>query len=107
MVIDGYSIILHFNVADYHSHLVETVQIIGKNNPFLPFNLVLKIARRFLGNSHLNITEFLKDNRKIYCWTICLDRRGRPIPNQHGRVNPLSYEGFQYNYIEQTQMRFY
>lgn len=110
VIVDGYEIILNFSKSDYTSanppHFTETLQIIGKNSAFLPFNMVVKLARRFLGNQHLSLLEILKDNRKIYCWTVCLDKRGCPIeqPNE-GRSLAMKFEGFEYEYMDPQKVR--
>ena len=40
-IVDGYSICLHFSKADYNSHYLETLQVLGKDIPFLPFCLIV------------------------------------------------------------------
>jgi len=107
VVVDGYEVMMHFSRADYRTHISETVQILGKNTAFLPFCVVVKVARKFLGNHHLGLVEFLKDNRKIYCWTITLDHRGRPISSPAEQTVTQKYEGFEYSYMSSSQVRFY
>jgi hypothetical protein len=106
-VVDGYEILIHFSRADHRAYVVETVQVLGKNTAFLPFCVVVKVARKFLGNHHLNLVEFFKDNRKIYCWTISLDHRGCPVPHQAEQVVPQKFEGFEYSYMPSSQIKFY
>jgi len=102
--IDGYDVVIHFNRANHETHFVESVQIYGKKSAFLPFTIVVKIARKFLGSHHLNLIEFLKDNRKIYCWTLMVDRRGRPMPSEFERTLQ-KHEGFQYSYVSKSQIK--
>ena len=108
VLVDGYSVILHYSKADYRTYYLETLQILGKNSPFLPFHLVVKIARKFLGNQKLTLVEPMRDNRKIYCWTVTLDRRGIAIdsPNQPP-VEAQSYDGFKYTYLDAQHINFY
>lgn len=106
--IDGYPIILHYQKADYEQHLMETLQIYGKNSPFLPFSLICKLAKRFLGPHHLSLVELFKENRKIYIWSVCVDRRGRPIPAPYDmETEECEYEGFNYLYMQPSQVNFY
>jgi hypothetical protein len=107
-IIDGYPIIIHYQKSDYEKHLMETLQIYGKNSPFLPFNLICKLAKRFLGSHHLSLIEIFKDNRKIYIWSVCVDRRGRPIPSPYElETEECDFEGFNYLYMHPSQVNFY
>jgi hypothetical protein len=107
-IIDGYPIMLHYQKADYDKHLMETLQIYGKSSPFLPFNLICKLAKRFLGPYHLSLVEIFKDNRKIYIWSVCVDRRGRPIPAPFDtETEECEFEGLDYLYMQPSQVNFY
>jgi len=104
-VVDGYDVVLYFSRADYKTHFLETVQIFGKTIPFLPFSLVTKIAKKFLGGHNLSLVELPGMNRKIYCWTVCLDTRGRPINSPYdGKVEMCDYEGFKYSHMQPDQV---
>ena len=108
MEVDGYSLVVHFNKADYEDYYLETFQILGENSPFLPFHLVVKLARKMLGGHHLSLVEFFQDNRKIYCWSVCLDRHGRPIPSPiESESKSCEFEGFEYKYMHPSQLNFY
>jgi hypothetical protein len=108
VVIDGYTMVLHYSKACYGEHYMETLQIIGKNSPFLPFNLVAKLAKRFLGAHHLALIEVFRDNRKIYCWTAMVDERGCPIPPVYEiESHVCTFEGMKYNYMDPRQVNFY
>ena len=107
-IVDGYSICLHFSKADYDAHYLETLQVLGKDIPFLPFCLIVKLARKFLGGHNLSLVELLKGNRKIYCWTLTVDRRGRPLPAIHEvESETCVYEGFEYSYLDPATVNFY
>jgi hypothetical protein len=107
-VVDGYPVVVHYSKADYRTHFLETVQILGKHVPFLPFSLVAKIARRFLGSNNLSLVELLKDSQKIYCWTVALDRRGRPIAGAHAEdAEVMKYDDFSYTYLDPSQVNTY
>lgn len=108
LFVDGYQVVLHFSKADYKTHFIETVQILGKNSPFLPFNLVSKIARKFLGSSNLCLVEIFRENRKIYCWTVASDRSGKPIPHPNDTdADEIEHEGFKFQHIDSNQVNFY
>jgi hypothetical protein len=108
VVIDGYNLILHYSKADYGGHFLQTLQVLGKFTPFLPFCLVCKIGKRFLGDKHLSLVELFRDNRKIYCWTLVTNRAGKPIqgPYQNDEETCV-YEGFEYRSVSPKQVNFY
>jgi hypothetical protein len=108
VIIDGIPLFLNYQKSDYKDYFVETVQIFGKNSPFLPFNIVCKIGKRFLGGHHLSLVEVFKDNRKIYIWSVCVDERGRPIALHNDiKTEQHEYEGFIYQYLQPNQIDFY
>ena len=106
--VDGYSAVIYFNRADYDDYYLETLQVYGKYTPFLPFPVVVKLALHILGGHHLRFTEFYQDGRKMYCWTVCLDKAGRPIENpDEPETEPRSFEGFEYRYLSPEQINLY
>lgn len=108
MVLDGYQVVLHFNKHDYGDHYLETFQILGKEIPFLPFCLTCKMAKKFLGNRYLSLIEVLRDNRKIYCWTLIRDKKGRPISHPFKQeAEHCSYDDLSYNYLHPDKINFY
>ena len=107
-IIDGYTLYVHYQKSDYDTYFLETIQIYNKFSPFLPFNLVCKIGQRFLGSHHLSLVELFKDNRKIYCWSVCVDDRGRPIPSPYElETEDCEFEGFNYSYMQPSQVHFF
>lgn len=106
--VDGYSVVFHLNRAKYNDHYLETFQVHNKYAPFLPFHLVAKLARRVLGGHHLSLVEFYQGEHKIYCWSVCLDDRGRPIDSPiKEKSKPAEFEGFRYVYITPEQLNLY
>lgn len=106
--VDGYNLILHYSKAEYEHNYVETLQILGKYSPFLPFGLVCRIGKRFFGEEYLSLVEIFKDNRKIYCWTLITDREGTAVPNPHqGELDRRIYEGFSYRLMNPSNVNFY
>lgn len=107
--VDGYKLQIHYNKADYGDKALITFQITGRNNPFLPFLLVLKVARKCLGDKYLSLLEIYRDKRKIYCWTLVQDNDGNPIqyPYEEDQVTHLEYGGFEYTYMNPNQAKYY
>lgn len=106
--VDGYTIVFHLNRALYGDHYLETFQIFNKYAPFLPFYLVTKLAKKVLGEHHLSLIEFYQDDHKIYCWSVCLDNRGRPILSPiKEQSKPRVFEGFEYMYMTPEQLNLY
>lgn len=108
MLIDGYALDIKFDKADYTDFFLESVQITGTNLPFLPFGLVVKIARHILGGHQLSLVEYFQENKKVYCWHVSLDDRGRPVPSLYeNKSRQCFYEGFEYLYIEAKELSFH
>jgi hypothetical protein len=106
--VDGYSVVIHFNKAFYGDYYLETFQVYNKNSPFLPFNLVTKLAKKVLGGHLLSLVEFYNYDHKIYCWTVCVDERGRPIPSPIQQKTKIkNFEGFEYSYMSPEQLNLY
>ena len=106
--VDGYTIVFHFNRAFYNDHYLETFQLYNKYSPFLPFQLVTKLAKRVLGGHMLSLIEFYQEDHKIYCWSVCLDGRGRPIPSPIKEQSKSKvFEGFEYHYMTPEQLNLY
>lgn len=98
VVVDGYDIILCFSKADYGDYFLESIQIQPYFFLYLPFNVVCKIGREFLGQKHISYIEFIKNGRKIYCWTR-KSRNGSSVPPEK-TTKPGSYEGFEFSIIQ-------
>lgn len=106
--VDGYSLVFHLNKAMYDGHYLETFQVHNKYAPFLPFHLVVKLARKVLGGHQLSLVEFYQGEHKIYCWSVCLDDHGRPIASPaNERFERRIFEGFEYKYIAPEQLNLY
>lgn len=106
--VDGYTVIFHLNRASYQDHYLETFQVYNKYAPFLPFCLVAKLAKKALGGHFLSLVEFYQDDHKIYCWSVCLDKRGRPIASPIKEQSKTRvFEGFEYMYMTPEQLNLY
>lgn len=95
ITVDGYDVVVNFSKSDYRKYFVESLQIQSSYSYFLPFTLVCKVARAFLGSENLCFADFIKNNKKIYCWTL-RTRNGKAI-SPSKKSEPTSYEGFEYN----------
>lgn len=106
--VDGYEIVLHYNKADHGDYYLETVQIYGQYVPFLPFSLVCKVARRFLGSKYLYLVELMQEHKKVYVWTVCVDKDGHPVKNpRQDEAEVLYFEGFEYRLMDPKSVQFY
>jgi len=103
--VDGYDVDIHYSKADYKSYYLESIQIMGKHVPFLPFFLVCKIARRVLGDEALSFIELFSDSNKVYCWTRSIDKVGNLLHPPQG--HECSYEDFNYACIKPNEVNFY
>ena len=107
VVIDGYSLFIHYQKSDYDEYHIETLQIHNLKSPFLPFNLICKIGKRFLGSKNLSLIEIYKEHRKIYVWSVCTDKSGNTIPiPQQNNMETCEFEGLQYTYMQPSNVDF-
>jgi hypothetical protein len=104
--IDGYEVNLHYSVADYGNHYLKSVQVWSSFFPFLPFNLICKVGKSFLGFESLSYVDFYKDNKKYYCWTLRCDKNGKLIVPDEEVSRPTSYEGFSYSVLDPRSVNF-
>lgn len=108
ILVDGYNIDVHYQKSDFDEYLTETLQIYAQYSPFLPFNVVVKLAKKFLGGHDLSLVEIYREGRKIYIWTVYVDRRGRPIKFPFDiQVENCNYEGIRYSYMLPTQVHIF
>lgn len=98
MTLDGYELLVCYSKADYGEYFLESLQVQSLYAPFLPFTMVCKIGRAFLGCQHLSYIEFFRNNRKVYCWTV-KSRDERPLPPDK-KTKPGIYEGFEFNILQ-------
>ncbi len=99
IVVDGYNLVVYYSKADWGNHYLEIVQVTGRYMPFLPFSLVCNIGKKFLGDQQLSYVDFLRGNRKSYCWTVARDKSNNPIPAPYKKEvlsDECVYEGLCY-----------
>lgn len=108
VTVDGYNVIVFYSKSNYGKYCLETLQILGKHCPFIPFWLVVKIAKKFLGDKHLSLVEIFKEGKKIYCWSVSKNGRNLPLPSSYkAKVKDCVYEGFSYKSMSPNQVNFY
>lgn len=107
VAVDGYSLVIYYCKNEWPTHYMEMVQVTGKYTPFLPFCLVCKIGRKFLGDKHLSYVDFIKEDRKTYCWTVATDKAtNNSIPAMYKNdvlSDDCEYEGLCYKCLNTSQ----
>lgn len=93
ITIDGYELFVCFSIGNYDNNIIETLQIQSKNCSFLPFTLVCKVGKMFMGDSYLGYIEFFKFNKKIYCWAVKKVKGKKKAPSN---ASKMEYEGFNF-----------
>jgi len=108
VVVDGYNIDLYYQKSDFDEYFAETLQIYAQYCPFIPFNIAVKLAKKFLGGHNLSLVEIYKEGRKIYVWTVYVDRTGRPIEFPFDTpVENCNFEGTKYSYMLSMQVHIF
>lgn len=107
ITIDGYDIMICYSKADYEDKYCISLQIFGRYSVFLPFNVVSKVAKSFLGEKELSLTEIYQNNRKIYCWCLWANKTDNTPVSFEGRSEKCEYEGWYYKYLEAKEINFY
>lgn len=98
VTVDGFDILVCYSKSDYDDHFLESVQIQSAFAPFLPFTIVCKLGRAFLGVNKLSYIEFFRNNKKVYCWTL-KSRDDRPLPPDK-KNTPGRFEGYDYTILQ-------
>lgn len=109
ITIDGYDVGVYFNSCDYSSYKLESLQVFGRYFNSLPFYLVCKIARAFLGSEDLTLIESIdKSYRKIYVWTLYYDRDGKKTSSPvKGKRKADYFEGFNFFRLNEMDIKFF
>lgn len=99
VTVDGYVVVIYYSKNDWPTHYMEVVQVTAKHMPFLPFSLVCKIGKKYLGDAYLSYVDYFRDNRKTYCWTVASDKENNRIPAPYKKEilsDDCVYEGLFY-----------
>lgn len=100
VIVDGYELVLFFSISQYDKRKHETLHIMSNDFNFLPFNLVSRVGRTFLGNKNLHLVELIKNGKKLYIWNVWLDENQNPTEVRVLQMNKtLTFEGWEYKYI--------
>lgn len=108
-VVDGYSIVAHYQRCDYVDYYLDVLQLYGDYSTFLPISVNCKLAKMFLGNNELSLIETYKDQKKIYCWTVYVDRNEKVIEcptRSRDEMSSRTYDGFKYFYLPPNKVFF-
>ncbi len=93
--VDGYDVRLVLSKARYDDLWLETLQIWSEYSLYLPFNVVVKIARKFFGDELLSLNEILLSKKKRYCWSIFHKDGKRVLPIEDEDIR--KFEDFCFN----------
>ena len=102
LMVDGYDIHVCYSKADYGDYILESLQLHSVYAPFLSFAVACKVGRSFLGSSDLSFIEFLRNNRKVYCWTV-KTKNGKSIPADK-RNKSMTFEDFSFTMLAPGSM---
>lgn len=94
LMVDGYEVIIHLNIAEYGRFNIEILQLESARSIYLPMRLLVKIGKLFLGSEQICYMEFYRNNRKVYCWT--LRRKGDTALSPLGDISEREFEGFSF-----------
>jgi hypothetical protein len=64
VTVEGYDLVLYYTKNKHETHRTEILQIYGKTAPFLPFFLICKLAKKFLGEAELSLVELFRGIEK-------------------------------------------
>jgi hypothetical protein len=107
VMVDGYHLTLFYSKADYGDYNLETFQVLGKWTPFVPFTVVCKLAKKFLGDKELCLVEIFLDQRKTYVWTLTTGPDSKPRHPVQAIVSEIEFEGLTYCYMDPSDVNFF
>ena len=108
IVVDGYDVVICLSRAKYEEegHYLTTLQIQSVNFLFLPFYLVGKLGKLFLGEEHIYYVDFFKGFSKVYCWVVQDNFDGERAALESVN-NRISFEDFEFNLIDKRSVNLY
>lgn len=91
--VDGYYLSIFLSISNNDDINITSLQIFSIYSPFLPFNLVCKIAQTFLGKKYLNFMKINANDKTIYCWHVYKkDGQKMAVFNK----NKIKFQDFEY-----------
>jgi len=110
--LDGYLLGVYYNECKYYKHTLNSLQVFGKKFNYIPFNLAIKVAVRFLGTHKLSLIEVPyqteKCSKKIFVWTVYYDVDGLAVDNPFHSVQKLeSFNGVEFNRLNPSDVKFF
>jgi len=106
-VVDGHHVQVYYSVEDRPECRLHSVRVASRDVPYLPFWVHgQRIARAFLGDGELALSEFWVLGRKLYVWSQGRDREtGEPVPILlHPEAQPMEYDGVSYQAAPLTRI---
>ena len=110
--LDGYVLGVYYNECNYFKHTLNSLQVFGKNFNYIPFDVALKVAVKFLGTHKLSLIEVPyrseKCSKKIFVWTVYYDVDGLAVDNPFHSVQKLeTHNGIQFNRLNPSDVKFF
>jgi hypothetical protein len=97
LCVHGYQISFYLSKEKQTDFYLWNLQMYTNYQGFLPFSLVCECASRFLGNRDLGFTEMIVLGRKLYTWSLAVDKDSTPIPiPPRPNVESRNYDGLTY-----------
>lgn len=108
-LVDGYSVVGHYQRCNYDEYFMDVLQLYGDYSTFLPINVNCKLAKMFLGDKEISLIETYKEMKKIYCWAVYLDMEENVLPcpvRKKGEMTFRTHGGLRYSYIPPSSVYF-
>lgn len=106
VIVDGYHLSVYYSKADYGKYYLEVFQVIGKWLPFVPFTVVCKLVKKFLGHENLSMMEVFFGQRKAYVWMSITDLDGKSLPPVQNTIADFVFEDLKYHYVDPQDVNF-
>lgn len=111
LTVDGYDLTVFYSKTisgrgdDLYN--LETFQCSSRYYPFLPFDLVKKLACLFLGDEQLSLAEQFTEHGRIYCWYLFKESDNQKISYPYENADLINYDGWNYSLIRSNSVNFY
>ena len=103
--VHGYDISFYLSKERHPDFYLWNLQIYSIHQGFLPFSLVCECATLFLGSDDLGLCEFIILGRKLYTWSLAVNKDGIPIPIPSSpQVELREYQGLKFYTSKPTKL---